>query len=156
MTKINITKLAADVDREQGKRVQRAGSNAMATIRENLKAIEALRREGATWDAIAAGLAAQGVSHRDGQPLTGKRLTALIDSIRRQNAQRQDRQDKRLRRPDLARAPPNPAQARLGLAAELLAATEQAAPTPTGDTEEVIRRQQYEATKSLFKKGPNE
>jgi hypothetical protein len=152
MTRINLSKLAADVGREQGKRIPRPASQAMAIIRENLAAIETLRAGGATWTVIAAGFAAQGVSHRDGQPLTGKRLTALIDSIRRQDARRQARERKRALRPDLARAPPRPGAARLGLAAELQAPVEHVASHTDGDAEETIRRQQYEATRSLFVK----
>lgn len=151
MKKIDIRKLAADVGREHAKRIPRIGSNAMAIIRENLTTIAALRGEGATWDAIASGLTAQGVLHRDGRPLTGKRLTALIDSIRRQDLRRQAKRDKRLARTDLARAPPRPGRARLGLAEELLAPGEPVAAAPTGDAEEAIRRQRYQATKSLFK-----
>lgn len=152
MTRINLSKLAADVGREQGKRIPRPASQAMAIIRENLAAIETLRAGGATWAVIAAGFAAQGVSHRDGQPLTGKRLTALIDSIRRQDARRQARERKRALRTDLARAPPRPVSARLGLAAELHAPPEQMTAALEGDAEEAIRRQQFEATQSLLVK----
>lgn len=151
MTKIDTNKLAASVAREQAKRTPRPGSNAMAIIRANLSAIEALRSQGFTWAAIAAGFAAQGVAHRDGHPLTGKRLTALIDSIRRQDAQRLARQDKRLRRADLARAPPRPKAVQSALAPELQSPAAAPETTPSGEAEEAIRRQQFEAMKSLFK-----
>lgn len=151
MTDIDTNKLAARVAREQAKRTPRPGSNAMGVIRTNLKAIEALRDQGFTWAAIAAGLAAQGVAHRDGQPLTEKRLTALIDSIRRQSARRLARQDERLRRPDLARAPPRSNGRQSGLAPELMVPVGVPATTPVGEAEEAIRRQQFEATKSLFR-----
>lgn len=152
MTTIDSNKLAAHVAREQAKRTPRIGSKAMAIIRDNMMTIEVLRGQGHTWDAIAAGFAAQGVAHRDGHPLTGKRLTSLIDSIRRQDAKRQAKRDKRLTRADLARAPPQPGQPRLRLAAELLAPTEPSEGGTPSETEKAIRRQQYEATKSLFKK----
>ncbi len=40
------------------------------------------REDGATWTEIVAGLAAQGVTQGDGQPITGRRLTALMHNIR--------------------------------------------------------------------------
>ena len=39
-------------------------------------------QDGASWNEIAAGLAAQGVTQGGGQPLTGRRLTALMHNIR--------------------------------------------------------------------------
>lgn len=151
MIRLNLGKLAADVGREQGRRNPGQGAGAMAAIRENLAAIEALRSGGATWAAIAAGLAAQGVTQRDGGPITDKRLTALIDSIKRQDARRRARAEKRALRLDLARVPPSSQQARVGLAAELRAQPEQATVPPQGDAEEAIRRQQFEAIQSLLK-----
>jgi hypothetical protein len=58
-------------------------SGATQVIRQNLVELERMYREhGATWSEIAAGLAAQGVTQGDGQPITGKRLTALIHNIK--------------------------------------------------------------------------
>ncbi|RYC34069.1 hypothetical protein D3273_02120 [Lichenibacterium minor] len=82
-------------------------SGAMAIVRKHLPDIERLKAEGATWVAIAAALARQGVSMRDGRPLTGRRLTGLIDSIRRQDAGRREAGARRLFRSDLAPGPPS-------------------------------------------------
>ena len=58
-------------------------SGATEVIRQNLVELERMYREdGATWTEIAAGLAAQGVTQGDGQPITGRRLTALIHNIK--------------------------------------------------------------------------
>ena len=76
----------------------------MAVVRAHLANIERLKAEGATWVAIAAALARQGVVLRDGRPITGRHLTGLIDSIRRQNAARRMAQAQRSTRADLAKA----------------------------------------------------
>jgi hypothetical protein len=58
-------------------------TGATEVIRANFKEIERLHREeGASWTEIASGLAAQGVTQGEGQPLTGRRLTALMHNIR--------------------------------------------------------------------------
>lgn len=58
-------------------------SGATEIIRQNIAELERMHREdGATWTEIAAGLAAQGVTQGDGQPITGRRLTALMHNIR--------------------------------------------------------------------------
>ncbi|MGY4329427.1 hypothetical protein ACVWWG_003844 [Bradyrhizobium sp. LB7.2] len=58
-------------------------TGATEVIRAAFEEIERLHREeGASWTEIASGLAAQGVTQGDGQPLTGRRLTALMHNIR--------------------------------------------------------------------------
>ncbi len=58
-------------------------TGATEVIRANFEEIERLHREeGASWTEIASGLAAQGVTQGGGQPLTGRRLTALMHNIR--------------------------------------------------------------------------
>lgn len=58
-------------------------TGATEVIRANFEEIERLHLEhGATWTEIASGLAAQGVTQGKGQPLTGRRLTALMHNIR--------------------------------------------------------------------------
>lgn len=58
-------------------------TGATEVIRANFEEIERLHREeGASWKEIASGLAAQGVTQGEGQPLTGRRLTALMHNIR--------------------------------------------------------------------------
>ena len=81
-------------------------SGAMAVVRAHLAEIERLKAEGATWVTIAAALVQQGVRLRDGRPITGRHLTGLIDSIRRQNAGRRKATARRAARADLADKPP--------------------------------------------------
>lgn len=58
-------------------------TGATEVIRANFEEIERLHHEeGASWTEIASGLAAQGVTQGDGQPLTGRRLTALMHNVR--------------------------------------------------------------------------
>lgn len=80
-------------------------SGAMAIVRAHLVEIEHLKGEGATWTDIAAVLAGQGVRRRDGGPITGRRLTGLIDSIRRQDAKRRGAMKRRASRADLPEPP---------------------------------------------------
>ena len=76
-------------------------SGTMAAVRGHLAEIERLKAEGVTWVAIAAALARQGVVLRDGRPITGRHLTGLIDSIRRQDAGRRVARARRSTRTDL-------------------------------------------------------
>lgn len=68
-------------------------SGATEVIRKNRQELERMHREdGATWTEIAAGLAAQGVTQGDGQPITGRRLTALMHNIRVQEERLRNRE----------------------------------------------------------------
>lgn len=78
----------------------------MAVVRTHLAEIEGLKDEGATWVDIAEALAEQGVRRRDGGPITGRRLTGLIVSIRRQDAKRRSATERRASRRDLTAASP--------------------------------------------------
>ncbi|MEG9528992.1 MAG: hypothetical protein MIL41_25020, partial [Hyphomicrobiales bacterium] len=82
-----------------------------AVVRENLEELRALHDAGHTWVDIAAGLASQGVTQGSGQPLTGKRLTALIASVEREAIAKSRRQATRAARIDLAAATPTRADA---------------------------------------------
>lgn len=58
-------------------------TGATEIIRNNFAELERLHYEdGASWTEIASGLAAQGVTQGSAQPLTGRRLTALMHNIR--------------------------------------------------------------------------
>ncbi|WP_156402841.1 MULTISPECIES: hypothetical protein [unclassified Bradyrhizobium] len=58
-------------------------TGATEIIRKHFDELERLHHEdGASWTEIASGLAAQGVTQGEGQPLTGRRLTALMHNIR--------------------------------------------------------------------------
>lgn len=74
----------------------------MAVVREHLDALLALHAGGLTWDAVAAGLTAQDLTTADGRAITGRNLTGVISSVRRQArrgaaraAERKDRGDVR-------------------------------------------------------------
>ncbi|WP_342142515.1 hypothetical protein [Methylobacterium fujisawaense] len=62
----------------------RAATGLMDVVRADLDALVALQAGGLTWNAIAAGLTAQGLTTADGRPITGRNLTGVISSIRRQ------------------------------------------------------------------------
>lgn len=119
----------------------------MAVIRDNLAQLEALHAAGATWVDIAASLAAQGVHHGSGAPLTGRQLTGLIASVRRQARRREARTSERLSRSDL----PETAPPRLQLSPDLVA------PRPPQfssqlPTEDDLRRERLASLDSLLKK----
>lgn len=84
---IDLKRLRGDVKQLKARRtaspIGKIKSGATEIIRANFEEIERLHREdGANWTEIASGLAAQGVTQGEGQPLTGRRLTALMHNIR--------------------------------------------------------------------------
>ena len=85
--KIDLKRLRSDVKRLKASRadspVGKSKTGATEIIRKHFDELERMHYEGgASWTEIAAGLAAQGVTQGDGQPLTGRRLTALMHNIR--------------------------------------------------------------------------
>jgi hypothetical protein len=85
--KIDLKRLRSDVNRLKAGRVDspigKIKTGATEIIRRHFDELERMHHEdGAAWNEIAAGLAAQGVTQGDGQPLTGRRLTALMHNIR--------------------------------------------------------------------------
>ncbi|MFH6782167.1 hypothetical protein [Methylobacterium sp. MA0201] len=153
MPKLDLSKLTRDLDRRRRDRPDGVGpggrpvSGAMAVVRENLAQLEALHAAGASWVDIAASLASQGVRHGSGAPLTGRQLTALIASVRRQARKRQSRTAQRMARSDL----PKVAAPRLQLSPEL--AERQPTPTPLPlATEEDLRREALASLNDLLKK----
>lgn len=84
---IDLKRLRGDVKRLKADRVAspigKVKTGATEIIRSNFDELERLHREdGATWTEIASALAAQGVTQGKGQPLTGRRLTALMHNIK--------------------------------------------------------------------------
>lgn len=84
---VDLKRLRGDVKQLKARRVAspigKIKTGATEIIRNNFDELERLHREdGASWTEIASGLAAQGVTQGDGQPLTGRRLTALMHNIR--------------------------------------------------------------------------
>jgi hypothetical protein len=85
--KIDLKRLQSDVKRLKASRINspigKVKTGATEVIRRHFDELERMRHEeGASWTEIAAGLAAQGVTQGDGQPLSGRRLTALMHNIR--------------------------------------------------------------------------
>ncbi len=56
----------------------------MRAVRDNLDELLALKAEGRTWAAIAAGMTAQGFATADGRAITERNLTGVVASVRRQ------------------------------------------------------------------------
>jgi len=84
---IDLKRLHTDVKRLKAARVGspigKIKTGATEIIRNNFDELVRLHHEdGATWTEIASGLAAQGVTQGEGQPLTGRRLTALMHNVR--------------------------------------------------------------------------
>ncbi|PZR82064.1 MAG: hypothetical protein DI537_37270 [Stutzerimonas stutzeri] len=118
----------------------------MAAVRENLAQLEALHAAGASWVDIAASLASQGVHHGSGAALTGRQLTALIASVRRQARKRQARTAQRLARPDLHKV----TAPRLQLSPDLAERRPTPTPLPLA-TEEDLRREALASLNDLLK-----
>lgn len=84
---MDMKRLRSDVKLLKASRVDspigRVKTGATDVIRRHFDELERMHHEdGASWTEIAAGLAAQGVTQGDGQPLTGRRLTALMHNVR--------------------------------------------------------------------------
>jgi hypothetical protein len=127
------------------------GTGATAIIEPVLPLIRELRARKHSWAAIAAALARQGVVQGVArQPITARRLTALISAIGKRERRHAKRSESRFRRQDLARSP---TQSRtLTLSADLRP-TSVAANTVT-DSEETIRRRDLEGLDSILRKDP--
>jgi len=129
------------------------GTGATAIIEPVLSLIRDLRKEKHSWSAIAAALARQGVVQgSDRQPITARRLTALIAAIEKRVRRQAECQRGRGLRQDLA-----PSQTRshtLALSVDLKPTS--AAADTDSDSEETIRRREFEdRVQSLMKKDPS-
>ena len=127
-------------------------TGATAIIEPILPLIREFRAQRYSWAAIAAALAAQGVTQgSDRRPITARRLTALISAINKRVRRREDRFAGRARRRDLA-----PLQANshsLALSTDL--ERTDVAPAIASDSEETIRHQEFEdRVRSLLREGP--
>jgi septal ring factor EnvC (AmiA/AmiB activator) len=156
MPKLDLKRLRADVDQHEKERAADPGrrrlTGAMAIVRDHLKDIEALKAAGKSWVAIAAGLAEQGVTQGDNQPITAKRLTALIASVKREAARRAEKEARRAERRDVALPTPPPRRvASLRLADELANPPRNMTPA-AAPTEEDIRRANFDKHAKLFRK----
>jgi hypothetical protein len=140
-------------------------TGAMATIRNFLPEINRKRALHFTWSQIASGLAAQGVMQiKAGNriPISGRRVSALVDSIRRQDNRRQHADELRAMRSDRPHEPtpevamPNEQILKnrpLRLSADLNAGVMPAALDPNSViTELTLRRTALEGIQGLLKK----
>jgi len=104
--RLDLRRLARDAAATPGARREmrapggRDATGLMQVVRDHLDALVALQAGGLTWDAVAAGLTAQGFTTADGRPVTGRNLTGIISSVRRQAAHRTAAEAKRANRPD--------------------------------------------------------
>jgi|GraSoi2013_100cm_1033763.scaffolds.fasta_scaffold138166_1 hypothetical protein len=116
-------------------------TGATAIIEPILPLIREFRTKKYSWAAIAAGLAAQGVTQgADRNPITARRLTALISAINKRERRRDARLAGRAKRRDLA-----PLQAKshtLSLSTDLQRTD--VATAIASDSEETIRHQEFE------------
>ncbi|GAA0273094.1 hypothetical protein LNAOJCKE_4626 [Methylorubrum aminovorans] len=172
-SRLDLRRLARDAAAAPGSRREmrapggRLATGLMEAVRTNLDVLVALQAGGLTWDAVAAGLTAQGFTTADGQPVTGRNLTGIISSVRRQAAAREARmaaRAARLDRPEPARAltdPSTPAPPPSRLAPELSRdhpprRPNREVPAQAGSdaplSEAEIRRLQAEKHSHLFKK----
>jgi hypothetical protein len=150
------------------KRLKKDCANAQATLAANS---HALRRTGATaiiepiltliielrvqkhsWAAIAAALAKQGVVQGvDREPITARRLTALISAINKRVRRREERFAGRAKRRDLT--PLQASSHALALSTDLQRTD--IATAIASDSEETIRHQEFEdRVRSLLKADP--
>lgn len=148
-------------DRVPGVRGRPATTGAMAIVRKNLDLFDRLRSDDPTltWGDIAVSLGKQGVIQGDGQPITAKRLSALISTIRKQRLAaeqaavlRGDRSDvAKGRGGDTRRREAN--EARLTLAPDLVDPKHAEVAPLKSNTEEDHRRAALDRAKAILKKG---
>ena len=164
--RLDLRRLARDAAATPGSRRQagapggRPATGLMDAVRDHLDALSALQAGGLTWDAVAAGLTAQGFTTADGQPITGRNLTGIISSVRRQAAARAAKTAARASHPDRPDPAPSPTSQIIAnprpsrLAPELRPDRDAPVPAPADAplTEAEIRRLQAEKHSHLFKK----
>jgi hypothetical protein len=135
---------------EAGRAVARTGATAI--IEPILPLIRKLRMEKYSWAAIASALAQQeGVQGADRQPITARRLTALISAINKRVRQKENRLSSRAHRGDLAPMSASPHNLTLSSDLQRIAA----APVEATDSEEALRHREFEhRVRSLLKEDP--
>jgi hypothetical protein len=133
-----------------GHALRRTGATAI--IEPILPLIRELRARNHSWAAIAAALAKQGVVQGvDREPITPRRLTALISAIDKRERRSEARLAGRAKRGDLARLQGN--SHTLSLSTDLQRTDITTA--IVSDSEETIRHQEFEdRVRSLLKKDP--
>lgn len=155
---IDLKRLRADGRRLKATRkrspIGRPKTGATAIIRKNYSEILRMHEnDGLRWTEIALALAAQGVTQGDGEPITGRRITALMRNLTLK-AERESRNTaSRLQQKDIA---PHQIERRDDTKTKLRLAPELTAqkPTPRTDvvSEDEIRRSQLERHAHLLKR----
>ena len=136
---------------ENGSEHRRTGATAI--IEPILPLIRDLRKQKHSWAAIATALAKQGVVQGvDRQPITPRRLTALIAAIEKRGRRRRKRLAERFGRRDLAPSPPKAHT--LALSTDLVS-TEVATHAVTDSEEQIRRRDFQERVQPLMKEDPS-
>ncbi len=128
----------------------RPATGLMDLVRENLDAILSLQAGGKTWDAIARGLTKQGYKTSDGRELTGKHLTGIVSSVRRQAARRAEKVAARGARADVTSLKRD-TDRRLALSPDLVGPRATPRPNPE-PSEEALRRENLARLQDLIKK----
>lgn len=108
---IDLQRLRADTRRFKSTRARspigKPKTGATEVLRTHYAEINRMHSEGVQWTEIAAALADQGVTQGDGEPITGRRLTALMRNIARQIERSVTAKSNRMSRKDLAISPFN-------------------------------------------------
>jgi len=151
-------RLARDAKRVQATRptagIGRETTGVTRAVRDGLPMIRQLREGGITWAAIAAAMAAQGVTQGAGKPLTASRLTAIVGQVEAQLRRQAERAAARRARPDLA-APQPPLTGDTAAPAPVAPVPNTPPPVPdraAPASEEAIRRAGLDALHKLLKK----
>ena len=153
---INLKRLTNDCATAQaalaGSGHAHRSTGATAIIESVLPLIREFRAQKYSWAAIAAALAAQGVTQgADRKPITARRLTALISAIEKRVRRREARLAARAKRGDLAPLQGN--SHALALSTDLHRTD--VAPAIASDSEATIRHQEFEdRVRSLLREDP--
>lgn len=102
---MDLKKLSADVKILKAKRtpspIGRTKTGATAVLRKHFAEFKRMHEDGVKWTEIAAALAVQGIKQGDGEGITGRRVTALMKNIARQNENESRKNASRLLRKDV-------------------------------------------------------
>lgn len=164
--RLNLRRLARDTVTAPGARRGvlapggRPATGLMAAVRDNLDALLALKAEGRSWAAIAAGLTAQGFATADGRAIDERNLTGVISSVRKQAKRHAAKDALRRGRDDVSAAAavpavPDPVPGRLPPRPTLspdLVTTSAAGSPRAGRSEDERRRAALARAQSLLKK----
>lgn len=162
---LDLRKLKGDVAKRQAARPVgiapggRRATGSMAIVRQHLADFDALRAKGATWAEIAAGLAEQGVTQGENrEPITAKRLTAIVTLVRKAEVKRAEVTAQKASRADLRRDPAPPTatdRTRLALAPELRTPDAPSA-SSVHEAEEEYRLNKLRRVEGFFKPDPSD